>query len=240
MGTLTPLLFGPLRAHPVAPALAAEVVRVHKRYAVEVVAAHRLCPFLRDPDIAFGRFCVVLARDLVLDDAREAYRRAENPVVHIVYPVLRAATGDFERFGGEVGRAARDLWRAAPEGDPSCGPEPPVVATFHRKLAGDRSTPHRLIGLLRRAPDPFVQIIPGGHHEGGTTVAPLAEMQGLAPEELMRLLKLTPPPPKDRTQELFERLSQAALDDIAATVADIHADRDRAYAPLLAEMGCAD
>lgn len=237
MSSLQPLLFGPLRAHPVAVPFAAEVVRVHKRYAVEVVAAHRLCPFLRDPDIAFGRFCVVLARDPALSDACEAYRSADNPVLHIVYPITSAPASDFERFGGEVGRAVRDIWRAAPEPDPNMGPEPPVIATFHRKLAGERSAPHRMIGLLRRAPDPFVQIIPGGHHEGGTVVAPLAEMDGLSPEELAKLLQLVPgPPPKDRTRELFERMSDTIFDEIAATLADIHADRDRSYAPFVEEL----
>jgi hypothetical protein len=238
VSSLKPLLFGPLRSHPAAPAFAAEVVRVHRRYAVEVVASHRLCPFVRDPDVAFGRFCVVLARELSLDDAREAYRAADNPVLHIVYPITAAAPAEFERFGGDVGRAVREIWRAVPDGDPRYGPEAPVIATFHRKLAGERSSPHRLIGLLRRAPDPFVQIIPGGHHEGGTVVAPLGDLEGLAPDALVKLLQSVPAPPKDRTQELFERLSAAVLDDIAARVADIHADRDRAYAPLLAELGC--
>jgi hypothetical protein len=236
--TLKPLLFGPLRSHPAAAAFATEVVRVHRRYATEVVAAYRLCPFVRDVDVAFGRFCVVLAKTPLLDEAREAYRRAENPVVHIVYPITTVPTSDFERFGGDVGRACRDLWRGAADGDPRFGAEAPVIATFHRKLAGDRSTPHRLIGLLRRAPDPFVQIIPGGHHEGGTVVAPFADLEGLAPDTLAKILQMTPPPPKDRTLETFERLSQTALDEIDATVADIHADRDRSYAPHLAELGC--
>lgn len=236
VSTLTPLLLGPLRAHPAAPAFAAEVVRVHKRYAVEVVAAYRLCPFLRDPDVAFGRFCIVLAHQPVLDDAREAYRRAESPVLHIVYPLSRAVPSDFERFGGEVGRAARDIWREAAEGDPRFGPEPPVVATFHRTLAGDRTSPHRLIGMLRRAPDPFVQIIPGGHHESGTMVAQLDDIEGMAPEALVKMLQVVPPPPKDRTQELFARLSAATLDEIEALLADIHADRDRSYAPYFAEL----
>lgn len=237
MTSLQPLLFGPLRAHPAAEAFAGEVVRVHRRYAVEVVAAHRLCPFVRDPDVAFGRFCVMLARQPLLDEAREAYRRADNPVLHIVYPLARTTPSDFERFGGDVGRAARDIWREARDDDPRFGPEPPVIASFHPGLAGDRASPHRLIGLLRRAPDPFVQIIPGGHHESGTVVAPIVDLEGMAPEALAKMFEIAPPPPKDRTQELFERLSAAALDDIAATVADIHADRDRSYAPYLEELG---
>ena len=239
MSTLKPLLFGPLRAHPAASAFADEVVRVHRRYAVEVVAANRLCPFLRDPDVAFGRFCVVLTTGPSVDEAREAYRLAENPVVHLVYPITRAPTSDFERFGGDVGRAVRDLWRAEPDAEARFGPEPPVIATFHRHLAGDRTAPHRLIGMLRRAPDPFVQIIPGGHHESGTVVAPIADLEGMSPEAVMKLFQMAPPPPKDRSREMFERLSAAALDAIEATIADIHADRDRSYAPWLKELSAA-
>ncbi|MEZ4311390.1 MAG: hypothetical protein R3F14_25415 [Polyangiaceae bacterium] len=238
MAPLAPLLFGPLRSHPAAIPFAAEVVRVHRRYATEVVAAHRLCPFVRDVDIAFGRFCVVLAEDPSLEAARAAYVEAENPVLHLVYPISRVPTADFERFGADVGKLAREIWRAAPVDDARLGPEPPVIATFHPRLAGDRGTPHRLIGTLRRAPDPFVQIIPGGHHESGTVVAPVSDYLDLAPEALAKLLKAIPPPAKDRAHETFTRLTPADLDAIDALIADIHADRDRSYAPFLKELGC--
>lgn len=236
VGSLKALLLGPLRRHPAAEAFAAEVVRVHKRYALEVVAAYKLCPFLRDPDVAFGRFCVVLAEGPQVAHAREAYLAADNPVLHIVYPLARTAAPDFERFGGDAGRAVRDIWRETPGAEARWGPEPPVIATFHRALAGDRSSPHRLIGILRRAPDPFVQIIPGGHHEGGTMVAPVADLDRMTPAELAKLLASRPPPPRDRARELFERLASADVDRIEALVADIHADRDRSYAPFLAEL----
>ena len=41
------VIAGELREHPASAAFAREVRRVHHRYAVEVVGAHRLCPFLR-------------------------------------------------------------------------------------------------------------------------------------------------------------------------------------------------
>jgi hypothetical protein len=197
--TLEPLLFGSLRAHPAAIPFAEQVIRVHRRYATEVVAAHRLCPFVKDPDVAFGRFCVGLTDRTNLDEARDVFTRAENPVLHIVYPLIRGVPGDFERFGGEVGRAARDVWRALPPGDGRYGPEPPVIASFHPDLAGERTSPHRMIGLLRRSPDPFVQIIPGGHHESGTVVAPITDITALTPETIAKLLAIAPPPPKDRS-----------------------------------------
>jgi hypothetical protein len=232
-----PLLFGELRGHPAALGLAAEVVRVNQRYAAEVVLAYRLCPFLRDVETGFGRFCVAMTRRIDLGEAKAAFVRAESAVIHMVYPLVRAPAADFERFGGEVGRAARDIWRATPDGEDRFGPEPPVIATFHPDLVGDRSAPHRLIGLLRRAPDPFVQIIPGGHHESGTVIAPIAEIGDLTPEAIQKILAKVPPPKTERVAETFARLTPAMLDDIAALIADIRADRDRSYAPFLKELG---
>jgi hypothetical protein len=237
--TLAPLLFGPLRDHPAALPFAREVVRVHRRYATEVVAARRLCPFVRDVDVAFGQFCVALSVRADLEEARAAFMRAENAVVHVVYPLVSGPAPDFERFGADLGRAARDVWRAIPPGDVRFGPEPPVIATFHPLLPGERTAPHRLIGLLRRSPDPFVQIIPGGHHEGGTTVASLSNVDKLSPQALAKILAAMPVPQKDRIHDTFARLSAAQLDDIAKTVADIRADRDRSYAPFLKELGVA-
>lgn len=239
MSELIPLLFGSLRDHPAAAPFSREVVRVHKRYATEVVYGHRLCPFLRDVNRDFGRFCIAMTERPDLDEARAAFIRAESAIIHMVYPLVTTAAPDFERFGGDVGRAARDVWRATPEGDTRFGPEPPVIATFHPKLAGDRTAPHRLIGLLRRAPDPFVQVIPGGHYDSGTVLAPMHDVKELTPEMLQKVLAAVPPPPRDRSMETFKRLSPDLLDEIAKTVADIHADRDRSYAPYLKEMGLA-
>lgn len=239
MSELIPLLFGSLRDHPAAAPFAREVVRVHKRYATEVVYGHRLCPFLRDVNKDFGRFCIAMTERPDLDEARAAFIQAESAIIHMVYPLVRTAAPDFERFGGDVGRAARDVWRATPEGDTRFGPEPPVIATFHPKLAGDRTAPHRLIGLLRRAPDPFVQVIPGGHYDSGTVLAPMHDVKELTPEMLAKVLAAVPPPPRDRAMETFKRVSPDLLDEIAKTVADIHADRDRSYAPYLKEMGFA-
>ncbi len=237
MSELIPLLFGSFRAHPAAEAFGREVVRVHKRYATEVVYGHRLCPFLRDVNKDFGRFCIAMTERPDLEEASAAFVQAESAIIHMVYPLVTTPAPEFERFGGEVGRAARDIWRATPEGDTRFGPEPPVIATFHPKLAGDRTAPHRLIGLFRRAPDPFVQVIPGGHYESGTVLAQLHDAKELTPETLKKVLAAVPPPPKDRSMETFKRMTPALLDEIAATVADIQADRDRSYAPFLKELG---
>jgi len=193
---------GALAAHPQAPAFAAEVQRVHRRYAEEVVGAFQLCPFLRDAESAFGRFCVVLDPVPDVDEALRAATGGEG-VAHLVYPLAGAVEATaFERFGAALYRAIK-----------AAIPRAPVMATFHPRLSGDSSTSHRLVGVLRRAPDAFVQLVPAGLHQGGTVFA--GSIDALPP---------------DHAQRNYERVSGAALERLQATLADIREDRDRSYA----------
>jgi len=175
---------------------------VHERYAPEAVRAWRLCPFLRDVETSFGTFFVVM--DTETDDALacEAVLAATMHVVHVVYPLLSIEAPRFERFAASVARALKE--KAA---------TPPVQATFHPQLSGDRDHPHRLVGLLRRAPDPFLQFIPEGLHQGGTVIA------GTEIE-----------PAEDPAESNFERMKGDELARFEAVLADVRADRDRSYA----------
>lgn len=218
MANLAPLVRGSLQGHPVAALFAAEVLRVHRRYAGEVVAQNRLCPFLRDIDTGFGRFCVMLEPSAPdVDDAVDAVLSSTTAVVHIVYPCTRPPSSVFEKFAGQLSQA---LKKAYP------GPErPPVMATFHPELSGDPSGPYRLIGMLRRAPDPFIQLIPEGLHQGGTVFA------GMEPVTLE-------PGERDPALANFTRLQGGGIDRLLATLAEIHADRARSYEPFLSALGC--
>jgi hypothetical protein len=217
-----PILRGPLAGHPAAAAFAATVHRVHKRYAAEVVAANRLCPFLRDVETGFGAFVAMLdPGEPSPDAAAEAILAAGNPIIHVVFPLVRPAPSTFERFAAKVGAALK-----------KAVPRPPVMATFHPDLAGDATDPHKLIGVLRRAPDPFVQLIPEGMHEGGTVFQPLPT--GGAP---LVLLPITTP--VDSTQANFDKLRGDAVPRLLALMDEIRADRDASYAPFLRELGLA-
>jgi hypothetical protein len=220
MASPAPLLRGPLAAHTQAARFAAEVHRVHRRYAGEVVAANRLCPFLRDIDTGFGAFVAVLdPGEPDVEAAVEAVHAADNPVIHIVFPLVRPAPSLFERFAARVGQALKKALR-----------DPPVMATFHPDLVGDAADPHRLIGLLRRAPDPFIQLIPEGMHEGGTVFAPLP-----SPGALLELA--AEPPPADPAEANFAKLKDGRIEPLLALIAEIRADRDRSYAPFLDAFG---
>jgi hypothetical protein len=203
-----PILCGPLAAHPEAARFAAEVHRVHRRYAAEVVAANRLCPFLRDVETGFGAFVVMLdPGEPDLDAAMAAHTAADSPIVHLVFPLTSILPARFERFSGRLAQALRQAL-----------PSPPVMATFHPSLAGAGDDPHRLVGLLRRAPDPFVQLIPEGLHEGGTVFAGSQ-------------------PGRDNAEANFDRLRAGGIAPLVALLADIHADRERSYAPFLEAFG---
>lgn len=190
---------------------------MHRRYAAEVVAANRLCPFLRDVDTGFGAFVVMLdPGEPSVEETARAVLAVENPVVHVVFPLVRPAPSAFERFSGKVGQALK-----------AAVPKPPVMATFHPDLAGEASDPHRLVGLLRRAPDPFVQLIPEGMNEGGTLFAPLSygdEVPAFAE-------------PVDSAQANFDKLRGGSVERLVALMSEIRADRDASYAPYLRAFG---
>jgi hypothetical protein len=216
MAALTPLLRGSLRDHPIAARFADEVLRIHRRYAAEIVAQNRLCPHLKDVETGFGRFVVVLDPTPEVEVAVEAVLAAETTVVHIVYPCARPPSNEFEKFSGKLR-----------EGLKKAIPSPPVMATFHPELTGDAGSPYRAIGLLRRAPDPFVQLIPEGLHQGGTVIA-TPEMTPAMEE---------PGPEVDNALNIYTRLQGARMEALFEAMAEIHRDRQRSYAPFLNELG---
>ncbi len=216
MATPAPLIKGSLSAHPAARSFADEVHRLHRRYAGEVVAANHLCPFLKDVDTGFGAFCVMLdpSPEPSIDLALEAILASKTQVIHLVYPLILPAPSAFERFSGKVSVALKKAL-----------PAPPVMATFHPDLAGDATDAHRLVGVLRHAPDPFIQLIPEGLHQGGTTFAPLPKPGEPIPKFL-----------DDPSTANFKSLGPTGIARVQGQLAEIRGERDRVYAPFLKEL----
>src|SRR5262245_43310588 len=97
---LTPRVVGALAGHPAAAAFAVEVLRVHRRYALEIVASFRLCPFVAgsrgsEADSAFGDFCVVLDRELDVQHTAASALSLVPGVVHLVFPLVKVAPPEF-------------------------------------------------------------------------------------------------------------------------------------------------
>lgn len=209
-----PTVGGSLRDHPEAEAFAQVVQQVHHRYANEVVGAFRLCPFMQDPAQDYGRFCVMLEREPTVATAVELLVGADEPLAHLVYPLISMESTDFERFGSALHKAAA---RAI---DPA-----PVHAVFHPRMAGDATTPARLVGLVRRAPDPFVQFVPEGLQKGGTVFADLSSFD--ATKWMSQKEKKT----------LRQRVSDEDIARIEALQRDIKAERDDRYARFVDALG---
>lgn len=206
-----PVVRGELAHHPVAPRFVAEVRRVHGRYADEVVARYRLCPFMRDAATGFGRFYVLLDREPTLETVLAAVEESDSAIMHLVFPLIHTPSPQFERFASRLGEQLR-----------RCRKPAPVLAAFHPEMAGDETNAHRLVGLLRHAPDPFIQTIPEGLSHTGTVLA------GTGIE-----------PAADPAEDTFRRLQGAAIAAVKARLAEILADRDSSYAPFLDRLGVA-
>lgn len=199
-------VFGARRTHPDASALAVEAHRTVLRYATEVVAAYRLCPFLKGVDSGLGAVGVMLDVEPDVDTALAAIESLGEPIVHLVYPLFAGSSSPFERFGSRLAEAVR---RALPE--------PLVHASFHPEMVGGRENAHRLIGLLRQSPDPFVQFIPHGLQQGGTV---------LAGEDV---------PERSHADDRFARLmanDAATADEVLARIAALKRERADRYAEL--------
>jgi hypothetical protein len=196
---------GALADHPLAPAFAETVQRIHHRYAEDVVLGFGLCPFLKDVESGFGEFHVVLEQELNQERLVGIAKASGTSVCHVIYPLVTGASPPFERFAALALGVIR-------KGDPRA----PVMAVFHPSMSGDPSAAHRLVGLLRHSPDPFVQFVPNGLHEGGTV------LQGAGAE-----------PQEDNAERNFARLVPTKIEGLLALLAEIRAERDRLYAPFL-------
>lgn len=176
------------------------------RYATEIVSAHRLCPFLHGVDSGLGAVGVVLDVDLDVETGVRAIESLAEPVLHLVFPLYSGPASAFERFGSRLSEAVRRSRREAL-----------VHASFHPEMTGGRENAHRLIGLLRQSPDPFVQFIPPGLQQGGTMLAGEAVVT------------------KSHAEDRFARLmahAEAGANDVLDRVAQLKLERERSYGAL--------
>ena len=208
MRDVQPIVVGALARAPGAEAFAAEVAHLLHRYAEEVVAHFGLCPHIRDVASGLGAVCIVLDHVLDAEIAARAVRTSGAKIVHVVFPLADADAPPFERFGNAVADVlAHD------------GGFPLVHATFHPRLVGGTESPARLVGILRRAPDPFVQLIPAGIQPGGTTMAG------------------APLPPAEQLASTYQRLRGDLLERLVARQAELHAERRRLHARAVRPFG---
>ncbi len=210
MSELQPRSYGEFASHPAAVGLLREVVRVHRRYASEVVAAFGLCPFLKDIDSGFGTFCVFFDSKLCLSHVQDAVRALGTSVSHLIFPCVQVDFHGLDRFAKELHKTISQ-------------PGGPVYAVFHPTFPGQQDTPHRLTGLLRRAPDPFLQLVPPGLGQSSTVFWDPSKGE-------------LPPLEPSNAERNFARLQGDDLARVLSLLEEIRVDRDQSYAPFLAEL----
>jgi len=196
-------LFGAKRTHPRARELASEVHDLLMRYATEVVGQFALCPFLHNVEVGMGKVGIILDAEPSVEVALAAIVDLDEPVLHLVFPLAQMSAAKFEPFGSKLAEAVRRTL-----------PEPLVHATFHPDLTGGRENAHRLVGLLRQSPDPFVQFVPPGLAQGGTVLAGEAV------------------PEHSHADARFERLMKGPIEALVDRIAALKRERETRYAEL--------
>jgi hypothetical protein len=196
----------------------AVVRRLLERYLVEVVEAWGLCPWahparLRGELEAIIRWGPSCDAEVACQLTRRGLTRPGARVVMLVLPEL---------LGG--GRAIEALRDAVALRLPEAG-----VAAFGPHGALDSSTPARLVPLLRRSPDPMLQLVP---------FALLDELRAqLAPAQLGQqarvLAGLAPPPPPSVIESIARRNHAVVSPDggerLLGVLAELRRDRAESY-----------
>lgn len=211
----------------------AEALRLNARYATEVVEPLDLCPFARHARTAGRVRNLVLlqttpdvAPALAAMDALVADPGVE--VAQLIFPRLAIGPTELEWFQADL----RNADAAVRPGEPVF-----VMAAFHPEHRLDARSPERLVPFLRRTPDPTIQLLRfsriqelRGAAGRGTSFVDLDELS---------LDSLPEPPAPDLTARIARNnlatVARTGIERVAASIDDIHADRARSYAALLAE-----
>lgn len=209
---------GRLADHPASDAFVGAVIDVLDRYVRDVVVAFGLCPFVVPDGQALGTVIVFVDREPSAEEIAGSLQASGAQVVHVVTPLLALPSNRFERFAGEVAESYRRSSRRAP-GEPTL-----VHASFHPDMIGGEENAHRMVGLVRRAPDPFIQFVPSGIQDGGTVFGVLADVVPVPAQST-----------EGHGERTYERI-RPRLAELAGDLAAMRAERDRAYAPLLAAL----
>jgi hypothetical protein len=209
-----------------------EALRLNERYLVEVVEAFDFCPYARG-----ARQEGEVERRVVLPADEEAAvvecveaiaaieARAQSVIGLLILPRLAIDAEAFDRFVNRV--RERDQKRRRP---------PFALAAFHPEGRYGTDTPEKLVMLLRRSPDPTIQLVRFSALEGVKGARPsnkkfLFHFHAGALAELERRAEVRTPSEKI-AQNNFATVSREGEGRVRAIIDDIIADRERTYARL--------
>lgn len=133
--------------------LGAETIRLNLRYQVEVIEAFNLCPWAKAARQSSNAVALVDDGRPVLDQIASA-AELDTDVAFLILPTYTGDRLDFDEFVAQlIAEDARQHRDSSP---------PFAMAAFHPE--GPTSTPNgftpeTLIPLLRRSPDPTIQLV---------------------------------------------------------------------------------
>jgi hypothetical protein len=195
----------------------AEVRRLLERYLVEVVEEYGLCPWARQARLGGEVGVHVLWGQPSLDDwsgaASQLLMRPSVRAAMIVAPELALTTDEFRGVREQVARTVT-----------SAG-----VAEFHPDGHRDTGNPARLVPLLRRSPDPLMQLVPFKILQSVRSSAALEDLQAQA----AMLGGISNAPREDIGDRIAETNHGRVTKDLARfekVLEDISDDRRRSYA----------
>jgi hypothetical protein len=215
------------------PALIHEARRIYLRYAQEVVEALGLCPWAaqarRDGRVRKRVLTSVQPALVEILAAVEAVESdADAEIGLLIFPQLRSSRVEFQRLAASVREAdaahkGRDKTLMA-------------LADFHPDAEPDMRSPERLIGFVRRSPDPTLQLVRRSAlaavrmtQDSGTRFVDASTLKALSPDELPH----EPEPLARRiARHNHQTIAQLGVESVRARFDDIANDRDASYARL--------
>jgi hypothetical protein len=212
-------------------ALEREALRVHQRYASEIVEALNFCPFSA-PARAEGRVTLRvlfgpepdLSQTLHEMECLEYDERTD--IALLIYPEAVLSRLAFQHFAARV--------READEQRKGRGQSAFALADFHPDAEPQLATPEKLVAFIRRSPDPVLQLLRRSALE-----AVRGEVQGTRFVDLAQLLDpaAQSAPAPDPLHQRIARANQKTVQrlgvaQVSALLEDILEDRDRSYGPL--------
>lgn len=133
--------------------LAAETIRLNLRYQVELIEAFNLCPWAKPARQSSNAVPLVDDGRPVLDQVTSAAIH-DADVVFLIFPTYVGGRLDFDEFVAQL--IAEDARRHRDTSPPF------AMAAFHPEgplPEPNGFTPETLIPLLRRSPDPTIQLV---------------------------------------------------------------------------------
>jgi hypothetical protein len=210
-------------------ALRAQALRVHARYAIEVVEALGFCPWARAAREQGRVYTRILLDDestpaRAIDRVSELERDAGCEIGLLVFPQLELSRVAFQHFAAAV--------RAGYE--PLAGSEPFAIADFHPDAAPNLASPAELVAFIRRSPDPTLQLV----RRSTLAAVRLSEGPGTRFVDLSTWSpnaahSAQPAPLHERVASANLRQVQSlGIEHVLALLSAIERDRDASYARL--------